>query len=141
MDSKYSIDPNNFDINAPLHPEAVIGLRLFNQGEYFDSHERLEDAWAEDKSDFRLVYQAIIQVAVIILHCQISNYLGAIELGEKAQAKFILFPDHARGINLAKLHNDLNFLLAEVKRLGPDHINELDPTYFRQIDFVVKNDS
>jgi len=138
MDSKYSIDPNHFDTNAPLHPDALIGLRLFNRGEFFDSHERLEDAWAEDKSDFRLVYQAIIQVAVIILHCQSSNYLGAVELGEKAQAKFILFPDRARGINLAKLRDDLSLLLAEVKRLGPEHINELDPSYFQKIDFVVE---
>lgn len=135
MVTKYSIDPSNFDITSPLHPDALIGLRLFNKGEYYDSHERLEDAWAEEKSDFRLVYQAIIQVAVVILHCQISNYPGAEQLGEKAQAKFLLFPDEARGINLGKLKQDFDVLLAEIKRLGPNGITDLDQMYYPVIEF------
>lgn len=137
MVSQYSIDPNNFDITAPLHPDAVIGLRVFNNGEFYESHEILEDVWAEEKSDFRLVYQAIIQVAVVILHCQISNYPGADQLGEKALAKLILFPDIARGINLAKLKNDFENLMKEVRSLGPERIGELDPIFFFQIEFTL----
>lgn len=137
MVSAYSIDPNNFDITSPLHPDAIIGLRVFNKGEFYESHEILEDVWAEEKSDFRLVYQAIIQVAVVILHCQISNYPGADQLGEKAQAKLILFPDTARGINITKLKNDFEKLMDEVHALGPERIGELDPKFFFQIDFTV----
>ena len=138
MAAKYSIDPENFDITAPLHPDALVGLRLFNMGEYYESHERLEDVWAEEKSDFRLVYQAIIQVAVVILHCQIKNYPGADELGEKAMAKLVLFPPVARGIDMAKLRDDFRALMNEVHRLGPDHIGELDPAYFKPILFDPK---
>lgn len=138
MVAKYSIDPDDFDITAPLHPDALVGLRLFNMGEYYDSHERLEDVWAEEKSDFRLVYQAIIQVAVVILHCQIKNYPGADELGEKAMAKLVLFPPLARGIDLAQLREDFTALMNEVHRLGPDRIGELDPAFFRPIIFDPK---
>lgn len=135
MVTKYSIDPNNFDITAPLHPDALVGLRLFNMGEYYESHERLEDVWAEEKSDFRLVYQAIIQIAVVILHCQIKNFEGARQLGEKAQAKLVLFPPVTRGINVGKMRDDFDTLMNEVLRLGPERIGELNPAFFRPIEY------
>ena len=34
--------------NAPIHPQAAEGLRLFNTGEYFEAHEALEVAWLEE---------------------------------------------------------------------------------------------
>ena len=43
----------NDSCNAPLHPRAAEGLRLFNAGKYFEAHEALEDAWNAEKGEVR----------------------------------------------------------------------------------------
>ena len=30
-----------------LHPKAIEGLKLFNEGRFFDAHEELETAWRD----------------------------------------------------------------------------------------------
>jgi len=36
------------ECQGTLHPKAIEGLRLFNDGEYFEAHEELETAWRDE---------------------------------------------------------------------------------------------
>ena len=71
--------------NAPLHPRAAQGLRLFNAGEYFEAHEALEDAWNEEKGPVRDLYRGILQIAVVYLHITRRNYNGAVKVYARSQ--------------------------------------------------------
>ncbi|HRQ33635.1 MAG TPA: DUF309 domain-containing protein, partial [Anaerolineales bacterium] len=59
---------------APLHPSAIEGLRLFNNGKYFEAHEALETAWLEERGKIRDLYRGILQVGVAYLHITRGNY-------------------------------------------------------------------
>lgn len=65
------------------------GLRLFNEQKYWESHEALEDIWAEDNHDpVRYVYWAVIQVAAACIHYRDGNLIGAQGMIAKAKEKF-----------------------------------------------------
>jgi predicted metal-dependent hydrolase len=121
-----------------LHPAALKGLELFNQGEFYAAHEELETAWREDSTEFRKVYQAILQVAVVFLHIQISNHIGAVQLSEKAIAKLDRWQLTCRGIDLVTFRADFITLMREVDRLGPDNIHSIDPSFFHKIHYSVE---
>ena len=88
------------DCNAPLHPQAAEGLRLFNEGKYFEAHEALEIAWLEEKGKVRDLYRGILQVGVAYLHITRGNFNGAIKVHERSQRWLKDFPAVCRGIRV-----------------------------------------
>lgn len=53
------------------------GIRLFNEREFFDCHEVLEDAWREEHGPLRDLYQGLIKAAVAFYHAERQNFEGA----------------------------------------------------------------
>src|SRR6185369_1071221 len=104
--------------NAPLHPQAAEGLRLFNAGEYFEAHEALEDAWNAETSEVRNLYRGILQIAVTYLHVTRGNYNGAVKVYGRSQKWLKDWADVCRGINVEKLRHDAAAVMQEVQRLG-----------------------
>lgn len=56
------------------------GVHLFNEREFFDCHEVLEDAWREEHGPLRDLYQGLIKAAVAFYHADRMNYEGAIKV-------------------------------------------------------------
>lgn len=46
-----------------IRPEAENGLRLFNQGDYYEAHEHFEAAWRQTHDPSREFYRALIHVS------------------------------------------------------------------------------
>jgi predicted metal-dependent hydrolase len=116
-----------------LHPQAIIGLELFNAREYFEAHEALETAWREEAGPVRELYRGILQVAVAYLHIQRGNYVGARKMFRRCRPWLDPFPDDCRGINIGQLKRDyqaVEFLLA---RLGPDALHNFDQDQLKPI--------
>ncbi len=123
------------DCAAPLHPSALHGLQLFNAGDFFEAHEALEDAWRAERGPVRVLYQAIIQVAVTYLHIQRENYEGALQLAERARTKLEQWPDTCRGIDIAGLRTDLARVVETLTRLGPQRVSSFDQSLFKPVKF------
>jgi len=119
--------------NAPLHPRAADGLRLFNAGEYFEAHEALEDAWNDENGKVRDLYRGILQIAVTYLHITRGNYNGAVKVYGRSQKWMKGWADICRGIDVAGLLRDAEVVMQEVMRLGIDHIREFDTALFKPI--------
>jgi predicted metal-dependent hydrolase len=102
---------------------AEAGLRLFNQGHYFEAHEALETAWRDEKSPLRGLYQGILQVGVGYHHLLRGNHSGAIRLLDRAEKCLAPFPDQCSGIDLGQLRQDFFFVRAELIRLGPQRLH------------------
>lgn len=65
------------------------GVRLFNEQQYWECHESLEDVWMEDRGDqARNVCWAVIQVAAACIHYSNGNLIGAQGMISKAKEKF-----------------------------------------------------
>lgn len=119
--------------DAPLHPQAAAGLRLFNAGEYFKAHEALENAWNAEKGKVRDLYRGILQIAVVYLHITRKNYNGAIKVYGRSQKWLKDWPEICRGIEVDKLRRDAEAVINEVRRLSPEKISEFDKSLFKPI--------
>jgi uncharacterized protein len=119
--------------NAPLHPHAAEGLRLFNAGEYFEAHEALEAAWNAEKGRVRDLYRGILQIAVVYLHITRGNYNGAVKVYARSQKWLKDWADVCRGIEVEKLRRDAESVMREVQRLGMEHIKEFDTALLKAV--------
>jgi hypothetical protein len=124
--------------NTPLHPRAAHGLRLFNAGEYFEAHEALEDAWNAERGKVRELYRGILQIAVVYLHIKRKNYAGAIKVYERSQRWMKDWPDVCRGIQVAELRRNAEAAIAEMQRLGKEHLGEFDVALLKPITWTEK---
>ncbi len=119
-------EPTPGDCAGGLHPRAVEGLRLFNQGEYWHAHEALESAWLDEHGEARHLYRGVLQIAVTYLHITRRNYAGAVKVYGRSKRWLDPFPETCCGLHLGQLRRDAAVVMAEVLRLGPGHIDQVD---------------
>jgi predicted metal-dependent hydrolase len=116
-----------------LHPSAKAGLRLMNQGRYFEAHEELEVAWRAEKGKVRELYQGILQAAVTYLHITRGNYPGALKLCGRSMRWLREWPETCRGLDVGQLRRDLQAAAAAVEKLGPDRLGEFDQNLLKPV--------
>lgn len=116
-------------------PPALLseGLALFNQGQYFESHEVIEQAWLEEETPIRIMYQGILQIGVACHHIQRQNWRGAMKLLDRGLPKTQRFAPACMGIDLARLIADAESIRQELLRLGPDWQGEFDEKLYPTI--------
>jgi len=126
---------NDYPCVGLLHPQALLGLELFNQGNYFQAHESLEEAWRAETGPARNLYQGILQIGVAYYHILRGNYRGAVNLLQRGCNHLKGFPDVCRGINVAQLRADARVVDEALHRLGPEGIRYFNPDLFKQVIF------
>jgi uncharacterized protein len=124
--------------NAPLHPQAAQGLRLFNAGQYFEAHEALEEAWNAERGKVRDLYRGILQIAVAYLHITRGNYNGAVKVYERSQKWMRDWPEVCQGIQVGQLRRDAQTVIEAVERLGSERIGEFDRSLFKPVQWTEK---
>jgi predicted metal-dependent hydrolase len=117
-----------------LPPEALLGLELFNQGQFFEAHEALETAWRTETGPVRELYRGILQVGVGYLHIQRGNLAGALKLFGHCRHWLEPFADECCGVNLAKLRQDFTAVESYLQQFGliPPSLHEF---YFKPIEY------
>ena len=78
------------------------GLKLFNEKNFYDAHEKWEDLWSDYYLKDRLFIQGLIQLSVSFVHLKNNNLNGAKSLLNKCKQKFEGL-DIQRGIDVKKL--------------------------------------
>jgi len=87
-------------------PLLVEGVKLFNEGRYFEAHEVLEDAWRADPTPARHLYQGLLQLGVGLHHARRGNRRGALRLLERGIDHLRRFAPAALGLDVAALLAD-----------------------------------
>lgn len=62
--------------------QVLLGIRQFNNAEWFECHETFELLWINAVDEVRNLYQGIIQIAIALHHWRNGNFPGAISLLE-----------------------------------------------------------
>lgn len=119
----------------PLSELAVQGIEAFNHGDYYEAHERLEDAWNEDKGIGRDLYRAILQVAVAYLQIERGNYAGAIKMFLRARQWFEPLPAVCRGVDLGQLQSQAHIVHEALLAAGPDGLAAFDHSLFQPVHY------
>ena len=123
-------------------PRYLEGIRLFNECEFFESHDVWEELWADYQGPSRKFYQGLIQVAVCLHHFGNGNIRGARKLYHSSRAYLQPYgPDHL-GLNVAGLISGMDDCCAEILaatdefpqiEIDPDkipeiHLDQTDPS-------------
>ena len=82
------------------------GIRLFNDREFFECHEVLEELWTPMRGPHRLFLQALIHFAVAFYHQQRLNPAGAERQLRKALRKIEHYLPRYEGVDTATLHRE-----------------------------------
>ncbi len=121
--------------DGPLHPSALVGLHLFNAGEYFEAHEALETAWRDETGPIRELYRGILQVGVAYYHIQRGNWLGARKMFRRCWQWLEPFPEVCRGVQVGKLRRDAHQVEELLIKAGPVSIGSLQARSFQPVEF------
>jgi len=101
------------------YPEKYLeGLRLFNEEEFFECHDVLEELWTEAPGDEKKFLQSLIQAAVALFHFGNENLGGARKLYESMRRNLEPYGDEYWGIDLAKFRSDMKHCFQELLEAG-----------------------
>ena len=123
------------DCEGPLHPMAVRGFELFNEGRYWHAHEALEEAWLEETGVVRNLYRGILQAGVVYLHVERANYPGMVKVYHRSRRWLDPFPDVCRGVQVGQLRRDVEAVFAEAERLGPEGLGEINRGMLKSLQY------
>ena len=92
------------------------GLHLFNEGEYFECHEVIEDLWLETPSEdpYRDLYKGVIQAAAAIYQFERGILSGAKGLYETAVGYLGKYGPKALGLDVRKLIAGMDLCFASL---------------------------
>lgn len=100
-------------MSRPLSAAVLEGVRLHNEGRYFEAHEVLEGAWRTERDSLRLLYQGLLQLAVACHHHAAGHRRQTLTMLARARTKLIHFRPRHRGLAV----DDLLHQMATFERL------------------------
>jgi uncharacterized protein len=87
--------------------QYLRGIALFNNAEFFDAHEALEDIWRAAPPENKKFLQGMVQVAVAFHHYSTGNRVGMRSVLERAIRNLSEPPGNFGQIQLAALLQSL----------------------------------
>jgi len=103
------------------------GLKLFNEGEWFEAHEVWEDIWNMASGEKKRFYQGLIQYAVTIEHIRRGNPRGVRCVYETTLTKFVGLPDVYMGFDVPRQLAELDQFVKPVLEMGPKAFDPATP--------------
>jgi len=103
----------------PNYPEKYLeGIRLFNEEEFFECHDVLEELWSETLGEEKKFLQGLIQASVALFHFGNENLGGARKLYESARKNLEPYGPSYLGLDLAKFLDDMKRCFQELLEAG-----------------------
>ena len=90
------------------------GLRLFNEEEFFECHDVLEELWSETVGAERKFLQGLIQASIALFHFGNENFGGAKKLYLSATKNLDPHGDEFMGIKLGEFLQDFQRCFQEL---------------------------
>ncbi len=90
------------------------GLRLFNEEDFFECHDVLEELWSETLGSDRKFLQGLIQASIALFHFGNENFGGAKKLYLSATKNLEPFGQEFMGILLGEFLKDFQSCFQEL---------------------------
>jgi predicted metal-dependent hydrolase len=100
-------------VSSPIEKTKAIGLGidLFNEERYWESHEALESAWKRATGDEKEILQGLILTAAALVHWQKNEKDVTLSVMKRAREKLASHQARYFGIDIAALTNKLERVL------------------------------
>jgi len=89
----------------------IEGIKLFNDGSYFEAHDYFEKLWMNSVGNYAEFYKALIQISVGSYHLISNNFNGALSQYSKGIEKLEKFPNNFEDINLLQFKHDIYYII------------------------------
>lgn len=93
------------------------GIERFNEKDFFEAHEILEDLWHEYRESDRPYLQALIQVSAGLYHADAGNLRGARSQLSKGLRKLATYPVTYKGVDVQSLASEIAVCLTAIGEL------------------------
>jgi len=107
--------------------QLLQGIREFNNQEWFQCHETVEELWIGEEGETRDFYQGLIQVAVALHHWRNGNFGGAVSLLKGGAGYLGHVAEQCQWVDVAALIADADRMRAALEELGKERMEDLDP--------------
>jgi hypothetical protein len=106
----------DIEISPIENAEAIrLGIDLFNEERYWESHEALESAWKKSIGDEKEVLQGLILLAAALVHWQKNEELVTLSILRRSREKLVSHRTEYFGIDIADLTEKLDRVLVANK--------------------------
>lgn len=99
---------------AEYDPRYLQGIALFNEYEFFESHDVWEELWSEVTGEPRKFYQGLIQMAVCLHHFGNGNIGGARKLYHSSRKYLEPYRPKYLGIDLDRVFEQFDACCAQI---------------------------
>ncbi len=101
------------------YPEKYLeGLQLFNDEDFYECHDVLEELWADVEGESKRFYQGLIQAAVALFHFGNENLGGARKLYVSSMGYLEDYGPTHMGIDLDRFRADMQVCFAKLLEAG-----------------------
>jgi uncharacterized protein len=112
------------------------GIREFNEKDFFQAHETLEDLWHEYRNTDRVFLQALIQLSAGLYHLDAGNWKGAHSQISRGLRKLDPYRPSHQGIDVQQLTAQAQECLNAVNQLELGSVQSFDISLFPQINIL-----
>ncbi len=102
-----------------LDERFIRGIELFNDEEFFECHEVIEDLWLATQDEYKDFYKGVIQAAVALHHLTRGNLSGAKKLYGTSSKYLKKYLPKTLGLNVEKLLQDMKICFEDDQNLIP----------------------
>lgn len=116
--------------------QMLLGIRQFNNAEWFECHETFELLWINAVGEVRNLYQGIIQIAIALHHWRNGNFPGVIRLLEGGGDYLSKVPQSCLWIDVNGLRAQAAGMREELLNLGQIRMAEFQMSELPKITTV-----
>ncbi len=104
-----------FDPGSPIEEALIEGVRLFNAGEYEESHEEFEHGWLSSEANDSEFFKGLVQAGICLHKLQQGQRDGAVKLHAGMRRYLAAYLPSHRGVDVRALLEEMRpFLEAAV---------------------------
>lgn len=104
----------------------LLAIRQFNNRQWFDCHETIEELWIGEEGEMRDFLQGTLQIAVALHHWRNGNHGGAVSLLASGVRYLERVSPVCFWVDVTALIADANRLRAALELLGKESMADLD---------------
>uniref|UniRef100_A0A7C2JYN4 DUF309 domain-containing protein n=1 Tax=Schlesneria paludicola TaxID=360056 RepID=A0A7C2JYN4_9PLAN len=101
-------------MSSEMFDRYLEGIRLFNEEEFFECHDVLEELWSDCQGEEKSYLQGMIQAAIALFHFGNENYGGAKKLYLSALQRLQPYGDEYMGVQLSRFRADFTRCFEEL---------------------------
>jgi predicted metal-dependent hydrolase len=120
----------------PPREELLLAVRQFNNRDWFECHETLEDLWMGETGEARDLYQGVLQVSVALYHWKNLNFGGAMSLLQSGVDHLSRVQPVCQQVDVLAFMTSANKARESLALLGKDRMTELESSLIPRLQLV-----